>query len=117
VVCDTPLVFVGVGERILAPPEVGARVPGGARALHVVVVPRPGNARRWSRSFDRFARARASQWRGWSPSFVDSYLVDSGRVELPPTPLGIAFDGEITSMRPPLEYRLWRDALHLLVRK
>jgi diacylglycerol kinase family enzyme len=117
VVSDTPLLFVGVGERTLTPPEVGARIPGGARALHVIVVPRPGHARRWSRSFDRFASGRASQWRGWSPSFVDAYLVDGGRVELSPKPVGIAFDGQITSMQPPLEYRLWRDALHLLVRK
>jgi hypothetical protein len=34
---EAPFVFVGVQHRKLEPPGVGQRVPGGARALHVVV--------------------------------------------------------------------------------
>ncbi len=117
VVCDTPLLFVGVCERTLTPPAIGARIPGGARALHVMVVQRPGNARRWTRSYDRLASGHTSPWRGWSPSFLEAHLVDGGQVELSGEDERIAVDGEITSMRSPLNYRLWRDALRVVVRQ
>jgi len=114
VVRVTPLLFVGVGERTLTPPAIGARVAGGARALHVMIVERPDNARRWTRSYDRSASGRASPWPGWSPSFLEAHLVDGGQVELLPEGQRIAVDGEIVSMRSPLNYRLWRDALRVV---
>jgi diacylglycerol kinase family enzyme len=41
----TPLVFVGVGERELKLPALGARVAGGRTGLHVMVVRRRSGAR------------------------------------------------------------------------
>ena len=42
----TPLVFIGVGERELRLPTLGARVPHGKTGLHVMVVRRRSGARR-----------------------------------------------------------------------
>ena len=41
----TPLVFIGVGERELQLPTLGARVQGGRTGLHVMVVRRRSGAR------------------------------------------------------------------------
>jgi len=114
VVCNTPLVFVGVGERSLAPPEIGSRVPDGRRALHVMIVPEPRNARRWAHVYDRGIRDGAHETHGWSPSFVTDYLTDACRIELPRGGAKVATDGEVVAMGAPLIYELWRDAVRVV---
>ena len=107
-----PLVFIAIGERVLTPPGLGrlADTPGGA--LHVVV-PR---GRRHAR---RFARAYASATRGLAvepgPFGVDTALVERLRLDLPAHLVLVAVDGEIRQQRTPLEYRLARGALNLVV--
>jgi diacylglycerol kinase family enzyme len=107
-----PLVLVAVGERALAPPQLGrpTGTPGGA--LHVVV-PR---GRRHAR---RFVRAYASANRGLEveprPLGLDSALVERLRLDLPMRVAKVAMDGEIRRQRTPLEYRLARGALNLVV--
>jgi diacylglycerol kinase family enzyme len=113
---ETPLLFMGVGERSLAPPEFGGRVPGGKRALHVMVVGRPREARRWMRAYDRALRVEGGggvvdEWKG-SP--LDAFLVDACRVEVSRRRGHVAVDGDIVRAMAPLKYRLWRDALQVV---
>jgi diacylglycerol kinase family enzyme len=111
-VYHAPLVLVAVGERTLAPPRLGALVGAPGGALHVVV-PR---GRRHAR---RFARAYASSDRGLDveprPLGLDSALVERLRLDLPIRVVKVAMDGEIRRQRTPLEYRLARGALNLVV--
>jgi len=104
------LVFVGVGERDFEAPKSGARKPHGRRGLHVIVVQGSTRAR-------LFAIALAAIVRGLDARIdnVDSFLVDECRVDLPRPEGNVATDGEISLMRAPLEYRLRRDALLLVV--
>jgi diacylglycerol kinase family enzyme len=115
---DTPLVFIGVGERELRAPALGNRIAGGKRALHVVVV-------RERRSARLIAVALAAVTRGLkyvaqTPE-VDSYLVDRCSIGLlhkrgPSKRLPrVAVDGEIIQMQTPVEYRIVRDALPIVV--
>ena len=113
---ETLLLFMGVGERSLAPPEFGARVSGGKRALHVMVVGQSREARRWMHAYDRALRVGSGkgvvdEWKG--PP-VDAFLVDTCRVELSRRRGNVAVDGDIVRVMAPLEYRLWRDALQLV---
>jgi diacylglycerol kinase family enzyme len=107
-----PLVLVALGERALAPPRLGRPTDAPEGALHVVV-PR---GRRQAR---RFARAYASSDRGLAvearPLGVDSALVERLRLDLPMRVVKVAMDGEIRRQRTPLEYRLARGALNLVV--
>ncbi len=103
----TPLLFVGVGERILGPRGLGMRRPGGARALHVLVV----RARARSRVAALAATAVA---RGFDDvgdvDDLDAYLV-AETVAVMARPRGtIAVDGEVVEATSPLRYELRRDA-------
>lgn len=115
-VYETPLLFVGVGERSLAPPQFGGRVPGGKRILHVMVVGRPREARRWISAYNRVSRAGG----GGEPAgerkgpLLDALLVDTCRVELRRQHGNVAVDGDIVPLMAPLGYRLWRDALQVV---
>jgi diacylglycerol kinase family enzyme len=107
---DACLVFIGVGERDFEAPKLGGRKPNGRRGLHVIVVQGSTRAR-------LFAIALGAIVRGVNANIehLDSLIVESLRVDMP-RPLGnVATDGEITEMRAPLEYRLRRDALSLVV--
>jgi diacylglycerol kinase family enzyme len=115
-VYETPLLFVGVGERSLAPPQFGGRVPGGKRTLHVMVVGRPREARRWISAYNRAFRVgsggeAASERKG---PLLDALLVDACRVELSRRRGNVAVDGDIAPLMAPLGYRLWRDALQVV---
>ncbi|MFL5578007.1 MAG: diacylglycerol/lipid kinase family protein [Gemmatimonadaceae bacterium] len=107
----TPIVFIGVGERELRVPLVGARVGGGRRGLHVLVVR--------SRTAGRlFALALAAAARGVddvarSP-LLDSFVVDRCRIDLPRPRGRVALDGELVEMRAPLEYEVRRGALRVV---
>jgi len=74
---------------------------------------------RGRRHASRFARAYASFDRGLevAPRAIglDSALVERLRLDLPMEVVRVAMDGEIRRQRTPLEYRLARGALNLVV--
>lgn len=108
------LVFVGVGERELRMPSLGARVPNGRRGLHVMVVQSRSAGRALALAFAAVARGVRAVSR--TPA-MDSFIVDRVRIE-PRTAVvagNIGLDGEIVSMRPPLDYRIVRDAIRVVV--
>jgi diacylglycerol kinase family enzyme len=106
------LVFVAVGERSLLPPKLGRPVgePGGA--LHVVVPRGRRQARRFARAFARTDRGLSVKPR---PLGFDTALVDRLRLDLPMPVVKVATDGEIKRQRTPLEYRLEREALNVVL--
>ena len=110
----TPLVFVGVGERELRLPSLGARVPGGRAGLHVMVVQSRTAGRALALAFAAAARGVSAASR--TPA-MQSFLVDHVRIEPKKKVLAwnIAIDGEIVRVTPPLEYRLVRGALTVVV--
>jgi diacylglycerol kinase family enzyme len=103
----TPLVFIGVGERELQLPTLGNRVPDGRRGLHVMVVRGRSRARLLAVGLEAVARGVKAVSR--TPQF-DSFIVDRCRIDLRRTG-AVAVDGELVTLRPPLEYELRRDAL------
>ncbi len=110
----TPLVFIGVGERELKMPSLGARVPNGQRGLHVIVVKSRSAGRTLALAFA--AVARGVQAAARTPA-MQSFIVD--RVRIQPRTGRVAgrigLDGEIVSMVPPLEYQFVPDALTVIV--
>jgi diacylglycerol kinase family enzyme len=106
------LVFIAVGERILVPPGLGrpAGKPGGA--LHVVVPHGGRQARRFARAFARSDRGLSVEAR---PLGLDTALVERLRLDLSRPSVKVATDGEIRRQRTPLEYRLEREALNVVV--
>ena len=106
------LVLVAVGERVLLPPRLGRPAGERGEALHVVV-PR---GRRQARRFARvFARTDRGLWVAPRPLGLDTALVDRLRLDLPLPAVKVAMDGEIRRQRTPLEYRLERGVLNLVV--
>ena len=107
-----PLVFVSVGERTLTPPGLGrlAGAPGGT--LHVVVPRGRRQARRFARAYAQFSRGLEVEAR---PLGLDSALVERLRLDLPMRLVKVAMDGEVRRQRTPLEYRLARGGLNLVV--
>jgi diacylglycerol kinase family enzyme len=111
----TPLVFIGVGERELRLPKLGARVENGRRGLHVMVVRSRTGGRVLALAFAAAARGVRAVSR--TPA-MRSFIVDHLRIE-PKTPvLGgrIALDGELVSIAPPFEYRAVPEGLKVVVR-
>ena len=108
----TRLVFVAVGERILTPPKLGqlAGDPGGA--LHVVISQGRRQARRFARAFARTDRGHAVEAK---PLGLGTALVQRLRLDLLATTVKVATDGEITRLKTPLEYRLERGALKVVL--
>ncbi|HEX6966814.1 MAG TPA: diacylglycerol kinase family protein [Gemmatimonadaceae bacterium] len=109
----TPLVFVGVGERELGVPMLGARIPGGRRGLHLLVV-------RGKRRAQLLLRGAAVATRGLSTvprhsqTGLDSFVVDHCRIEMRRPRGNVGVDGEIVPMIAPLDYRIQRDALRVV---
>jgi len=104
----TPLVFIGVGERELRLPTLGARVPGGKRGLHVMVVRRRSGARALAAGLAAAARGVKAVAR--TPA-MDAFLVECCRIE--PRRTRLSVDGELVSLTPPFDYR--HVPAHLLV--
>jgi diacylglycerol kinase family enzyme len=106
------LVFIGVGERELKMPALGSRVPNGKSGLHVMIV----RGRRPARLFAiaLAAIAKGTKEASMLPEF-DNFIVDSCRIDLNRQRATIGLDGELKQMRTPLDYRLERDALRLVV--
>ena len=108
----TPLVFLAIGERELRLPNLGERRENGGRGLHVVVV--RGAARARLAALAWAAAARGLRTTSRTPH-MDGFLVDRCTIELSAPSLTIAVDGELVSVDSPLEYRLERDVLAVVV--
>ena len=108
----TPVLFIGVGERELRFPTLGGRAADGRRGLHLLVV-RGGPLRQLvgTMLLALFGGLRPASRTRW----LDSYLVDACRVDPPAHGIAVAVDGEIVDLPAPLEYRLARDALRVVV--
>jgi diacylglycerol kinase family enzyme len=106
------LVFVAVGERELQLPAMGSRAKDGRRGLHVIVVRGGTWARLVSAGIIAAIRGNAAIARG---SHADTFVVDSCRIELRRRVGRVAVDGELVKMSSPLEYRIERDALRIVV--
>jgi diacylglycerol kinase family enzyme len=96
----TPLVFIGVGERELQFPALGARVENGRTGLHVLVVRERSGGRAFTLGLA--AAARGVKAVSWTPA-LDSFIVDSCTIR-PHVPR-IGLDGEIVAVSSPREYR------------
>ena len=107
---ETPLVFIGVGERELKLPTLGNRVDHGRRGLHVMIVRGRTRARLVALAFAAAARGVRAVSR--TPHLV-SMIVQHCRIEQ--RHATIALDGEIVRMPSPLEYRFGEGALKLVV--
>jgi diacylglycerol kinase family enzyme len=105
----TPLVFIGVGERELKLPTLGARVEHGRPGLHVMVVRRRSGARSLALALAAIARGVRAVSR--TPS-MDAFLVESCRIA--PRGRTIAADGELITVEPPLEYRHLPDCVKVV---
>ena len=110
----TPLVFVGVGERELRLPTLGARVKNGQPGLHVMVIQSRSGGRMLAHALA--AAARGVRAASKTPA-MQSFLVDRVRIEPRSGVLAwnVAVDGEIIRAKPPLEYRLVSHALRVVV--
>lgn len=106
----TPLVFIGVGERELKLPTLGARVSGGQRGLHVIVVRSRSGARTVALALAAAARGIEAVAR--TPA-LDAFLVDRCTIDAPFH--AIAVDGEVVRATAPFEYRVAREALRVVV--
>ncbi len=108
VYAESPLVFLGVGERDFTRAGGGSRVPGGRRALHVVVV----RAASRSRVLALAARAAVEGLESVAAESdaVDVTLVDACEIRLPRPRGRVAIDGELVQLTAPLRYRIARDA-------
>jgi diacylglycerol kinase family enzyme len=106
----TPLVFIGVGERELQLPTLGARVAGGKTGLHVMVVRRRSGARALATGLAAAARGIDAVAR--TPA-MDVFLVDACRIE--PRTRMAAVDGELVRVTPPLRYRHVPGCLRVVV--
>jgi len=108
----TPLVFIGVGERELQLPHLGGRVKDGKRGLHLLVVGGRGRARLLAIAFEAVARGIETVRR--KPE-LDAFLLEKCSIDLRRPQAAVAFDGETQVMATPLEYRLVRDGLRIVV--
>lgn len=108
----TPLVFIGVGERELQLPHLGGRVKNGKRGLHLYVVRGRTRARLLAVAFEAVARGVETAQR--TPE-LDAFLLEHCTIDLRRPQASIAFDGETRMMATPLEYRMERDALRIVI--
>ena len=107
----TPLVFVGVHERIVGPAGLGMRRPGGARALHILVVRAPAPLRIRKLAFQPPGRGI----QGLVPEkAIESYLTSKATVELAEEPGSIAIDGELLPATSPLRYEFAPGAVKVV---
>src|SRR5688572_5006296 len=107
---ETPLVFIGVGERELKLPKLGGRVGGGRSGLHVMIV--RGRTRARLLAMALAAAARGTRGLAGTPH-IDSFLVDHCTIEQRHST--VAVDGEVVNLDSPLDYEMGRDALKIVV--
>lgn len=106
------MVFIGVGERELKMPTLGNRVKNGRRGLHVMIVRGGKRARLFAVALAGIAKGTEEAEK--LPEF-DDFLVESCRIDLTRSHALIGLDGELKEMSTPLDYRVDRDALRLVV--
>jgi diacylglycerol kinase family enzyme len=106
------MVFIGVGERELKLPILGNRIQNGRRGLHVMIVGGRKRARLFAVGLAGIAKGTKEAEK--LPEF-DDFIVDSCRIDLTRSHSLIGLDGELKEMRTPLDYRIERDALRLVV--
>lgn len=99
---QTPLLFVGVHERMLDRAGLGMRRANGARALHILVVKE--HDRSQIHALAAKAVARGVDWLA-SEHEIESYLTSQATVVLPNASCVIAIDGELLQVTSPLRYR------------
>jgi diacylglycerol kinase family enzyme len=106
------LVFIGVGERELKLPVVGNRIEKGKRGLHVMIV----QGRRPARLFavGMAGIAKGTRQASKLPQF-DAFIVDRCKIDLRRPNATVALDGELKRLDTPLEYKIERDAIRLVV--
>ncbi len=108
----TPLVFIGVDERELQFPTLGNRIRDGRCGLHVMVV-------RWRSRTKLLSLAARAIFRGVDEVSraveFDSFIVDRCTITMKRPLARVSRDGEVESMSTPLEYRIERDRLHVVV--
>ena len=107
---ETPLVFIGLGERELKLPKLGGRLERGASGLHVIIVRGRTRARLVALSF---AAAARGTWALARTPHLDSFLVSRCTIEQKHST--VAVDGEIVSLDSPLTFELGRGALRIVV--
>jgi len=105
----TPLVFIGVGERELRLPTLGARVPGGKHGLHVMIVRQRSGGR--ALALGMAAAARGVKAVAQTPA-LDAFIVD--RCTVQPRVSRISIDGEIVKAAAPLVYQYVRGHLQIV---
>lgn len=109
----TPLLFVGIHERILGPAGLGTRRPGGARALHVLVVRAPAPLRIRKLAFQPPARGI----QGLIPEkAIETYLTSHATIEVAEELGSIAIDGELLPATSPLRYEFVTGAVKVVHR-
>lgn len=108
----TPLVFVAVGEREGKLAALGTTAATGRSGLHVMVV--RGRTRASLAALALAAAARGMRAAARTPH-MDAFLVDAVRVGVSRHAVRISTDGELHRMEPPLDYRLLRGALRVVV--
>jgi diacylglycerol kinase family enzyme len=106
------LVFIGVGERELKAPILGNRVKNGKRGLHVMIVQGSRPARFFALALAGITKGREQAEK--LPEFHD-FLVERCRIDLDRPEVTIGLDGELKRFTTPLDYRIERDALRLVV--
>jgi diacylglycerol kinase family enzyme len=107
---ETPLVFIGVGERELKLPTLGNRVRRGKPGLHVMIVRGRTRARLVALAFAAAARGVRAVSR---TPHLDTMMLDRCRIEQRHSTLAV--DGEIVRLASPLEYRFGEGAVKLVV--
>ena len=108
----TPLVFIGVDERELQFPTLGNRIKDGQRGLHVMVVRWRGRGKLLSLGLRAIFRGVDEVSRTVE---FDSFVVERCTITMKKPIARVARDGEIETMSTPLEYRIERDMLHVVV--
>lgn len=108
----SPLVFVGVGEREMRPPRLGARREDGRRELQVLIVRDTSRPRLLGMAL----RTLLGGIRPWARAGeVECLMVQRCTITPPASLRWIAADGEIVPARGPLGYAYHPDALTLRV--
>ena len=107
---ETPMVFIGSGERELKLPLLGKRVPNGKRGLHVMILQGRSRARLMVLALN--AVARGVKTAAGTPE-LDSFMVDHCTITLRRAGR-IAVDGELVSVGKSLDYHLKRDAIQVV---
>jgi diacylglycerol kinase family enzyme len=110
---QTPLLFVGVHERVLDHARLGMRRADGARALHILVVREHTRSRIHALAAKAVARGVDELA---SEHEIESHLTSRATVVLPNASSVIAIDGELVEVTSPLEYQYLPGAVNVVCR-